>query len=195
MLRRDLLLGAGAAITGAGLAAITPAGAEAQTIAGPERRIAGEKSARQPLCQPEPNIDLAKLWWVAPRNVWTPVGWKDHLFRFDVVYNGTLLCSPTGWIVKPDVAKYRGHDFQLNFTPSEDGSIPPIPDKFTKLYETDGGIGEQGWREDRETPVLWSRWFCRAGLVMQQEVFAHVKGGQEVKTGIEPLYAWMRLSV
>ena len=144
---------------------------------------------------PEPNVNLAQLWWPAPRNVWTPVGWKDHLFRFHSVYNGTLLCVPTGWLIKPDTKEYEGRDIQLNFTVSADGSIPPIPGETTKLYKTDGGVGTQGWREDKETPVLWTEWPCQEGVVMRQELFSHLKGGRAVETGIEPLYAWLRLSV
>ncbi|MCK4966911.1 hypothetical protein KAS50_07760, partial [bacterium] len=37
----------------------------------------------------EPDAELASLWWPPHRNVWTPIGWKDHLFRFNVFYNGT----------------------------------------------------------------------------------------------------------
>ena len=33
------------------------------------------------------------LRWPPQKNVWTPIGWKDHLFRFQVVYNSHLICS------------------------------------------------------------------------------------------------------
>ena len=42
----------------------------------------------------EPDAALAAGWWPAQRNVWTPVGWKDHLFRFNVLYNGTVIAQP-----------------------------------------------------------------------------------------------------
>src|SRR4051794_37785956 len=79
----------------------------------------------------EPNIEEALSWWPAPRNVWTPLGWKSHLFRFQVAYNGTLLCTPAGWLDKPHVHKYIGKNFQLGFYPSVDGTLPPMPEENT----------------------------------------------------------------
>ena len=51
----------------------------------------------------------------------------------------------------------------------------------------------QGWNEGT-APVLWSEW-SQDGLLLRQEVFAHVPGGQPVESGVEPLFAWVRLSV
>src|SRR5688500_1991687 len=64
---------------------------------------------------PEPDIKAALAWWPPQQNVWTPIGWKDHLFRFQVVYNGHLICSPAAKLLKPHTRKYVGQDFQLNF--------------------------------------------------------------------------------
>ena len=143
----------------------------------------------------EPDIQTALSWWPEPRNVWTPLGWKSHLFRFQVVYNGTLLCTPAGWMEKPHTKKYNSQNFQLDFYPSLDGALPPMPHENTKVYKMDGGIGVQGWRDHKETPVLWSDWPMQDGVVMRSEIFTHMKGGGEVVSGIEPLYAWVRLSV
>jgi hypothetical protein len=44
----------------------------------------------------EPNVETALRWWTPQQNVWTPIGWKDHLHRFQVVYNGHLLVTPAG---------------------------------------------------------------------------------------------------
>lgn len=143
----------------------------------------------------EANIQTALSWWAPPRGVWTPIGWRDHLFRFQVVYNGSVLCTPAGWLGKPHTEKYRGQDFQLDFTPSVDGSVAALPREPMKLYKIDGGLGVQGWREDLETPVLWTEWPCQEGVVLRQEVFAHMKSGAEVVIGTEPLFAWVRLSI
>src|SRR6185437_12421123 len=118
--------------------------------------------AQEKKCSGEPNIEEALGWWPAPRNVWTPLGWKSHLFRFQVVYNGTP---------------------------------PPMPHENTKVYKMDGGIGVQHWRDNLAAPVLCSDWPMQDGVVMRSEVFTHMKGGGEVVTGTEPLYAWVRLSV
>jgi hypothetical protein len=151
--------------------------------------------AQEKSCTEEPNIKEALDWWPAPRNVWTPLGWKSHLFRFQVVYNGTLLCTPAGWLDKPHVHKYLGKNFQLDFHPSLDGTLPPMPHENTKVYKMDGGIGVQHWRDNSPAPVLCSDWPMQDGVVMRTEVFTHMKGGGEVVTGTEPLYAWVRLSV
>ncbi len=36
----------------------------------------------------EPNANIACNWWPDVTNVWTPIGWPNHLFRFNVVYDG-----------------------------------------------------------------------------------------------------------
>jgi len=146
-------------------------------------------------CLNEPDVEKALGWWVPQRGVWTPLGWKDHLFRFTVPYNGALLCSPFGVLGKPHTEKFRGRDFQLTFHPSVDGDIPPMPTIRTRLHRIDGGFGKQGWREDQEAPVLYTRWPLEEGLVLKTESFAHMQGGGEVTTATEPLYAWVRMSV
>jgi hypothetical protein len=143
----------------------------------------------------ETDIKTALAWWPPQKNVWTPIGWKDHLFRFQVVYNGHLICSPAGKLLKPHTRKYVSQDFQLNFHASSDGSLPPIPRDRIKVKLTDGGVGVQGWREGSETPVLWTDFPRQDGVVLRQEVFGHISGGREVARGDEPLYAWVRLSV
>lgn len=145
-------------------------------------------------CPSEPNVEIARTWWAPQRDVWTPIGWKNHLFRFNVLYNGTLMFEPFDQR-KPHTARYRDLDFQLTFTPSADGTPPPLPKIPTRVYHLDGGFGIQGWREAVRTPVLWTEWPLQEGLVLRQEVFAHVPGERPVATGIEPIYAWIRLSV
>ncbi len=157
--------------------------------------LAGIAGAEPAGARPEPDVETARAWWEPPRNVWTPIGWKDHLFRFQVVYNGQLLCAPAGKLLKPHTRRYLGRDFQLNFHPSPDGSLPPMPREHVKLKLTDGGVGVQGWREGIEAPVLWTDYPRQEGVVLRQEVFAHLKGGGDVGKGNEPLYAWVRLSV
>jgi hypothetical protein len=145
---------------------------------------------------PEPNADLAATWWPAQRNVWTPVGWKDHLFRFSVLYNGTVSALPHVRRSKKHTEPYAGQGVLLTMTPSADGTIPePVHTQPYLLANTvDRGIGRQGWC-DGATPRIWTEWRRREGVVLREEVFAHLAGGGVVKTGIEPLYAWIRLSV
>src|SRR5688500_13235283 len=152
---------------------------------------AGQQSER---CD-EPTVQTALHWWTPQQNVWTPIGWKEHLHRFQVVYNGHLLVTPAGKLLKPHTTQYADRQFQVNAYPSPDGTLPPMPTQDQKLKLIDGGLGLQGWREDRVAPVLWTDFPRHEGVVLRQEVFGHVKGGKAVERGDEPLYAWVRLSV
>ena len=103
----------------------------------------------------EPSMDLAKLWWPEQWNVWTPVGWPDHYFKFAVVYNGTVLVSPgMPSAAKPHAKRWLGEDFQLTFCASADGHPWPMPGGLTYLRDWEGGLGIQHWDPDHETPVL-----------------------------------------
>lgn len=135
---------------------------------------------------PEANAEIASAWWPEMENTWVPIGWKDHPLRFNVLYNGTLIAQPVRYPA-------RGQGVQLTFQPSRDGE--PRLSTSTEPYQLrsrDGGVGDQGWTESA-APVLWTR-LAQDGVVLRQEVFAHLKDGVPVKTGAEPLFAWLRLS-
>jgi hypothetical protein len=144
----------------------------------------------------EPSFAVADLWWPEQRNVWTPIGWKDHYFRFNVLYNGTIICEPCPQFapVRPHALRWEGKSLQLNFTPEADAP-PPLPAEITQLWRTDGGIGIQGWNSNHATPMLWTEWRLQNGLVVRQEIFSHIPGAGPVVTGLESHYAWIRLSV
>lgn len=138
----------------------------------------------------EPSIEVAKQWWTEMPNKWTVVGWKDHIFRFNVVHNGAII-TMAGWMDRmrkpwPDsncVFCFRPAVKLEDATAQPDGANP---------YTDDGAV-VQGWNPS-QTPVLWSEWQY-FGELLRQEVFAHIPGGKEVKRGDEPLFAWVRLSV
>ncbi len=135
----------------------------------------------------EPNVEIASAWWPEMENTWVPIGWKDHPLRFNVLDDGTLIAQPVRYPA-------RGQGVQLTFLPSHDGELPAsIGNGPYPLRSPDGRVGDQGW-SDNATPVLWTRW-QQDGVSLRQEVFAHVPGGGPVKTGAEPLFAWIRLAV
>ena len=142
----------------------------------------------------EPNVELAKLWWPEQRNVWTPIGWKDHYFKFNVLYNGMLMCEPAPGL-RQDAAPWRGQNFMLTFRASADGQPTPLPTAPLATWKMDGGQGIQGWTKGHETPVLWTEYRSQAGIVLKSEVFAHITSNEDIETALEPLYAWVRLSV
>lgn len=155
----------------------------------------------------EANFEKAKNWFPPLRNVWTTVGVKNHPFRFTVLYNGTIIAEPhplrymAVGPIKEYLNPFIGQGFQLTLTPSFDGSIPPLPSHSYQLSSRpDGGVGMQGWDGKHETPVLWTRWPMShrtgsSGVVVREETFAHMPGGNQATTGKEPLYLWMRLAV
>ncbi|HEY6990974.1 MAG TPA: hypothetical protein VH369_21440 [Bryobacteraceae bacterium] len=165
-------------------------------IAAPEQ-IAPIPERVSPAASSEPNAELASLWWPEQRNVWTAIGWKDHYFRFNVVYNGTIICEPCPHFapVRPNALRWKGQSFQLTFMPTADGTPLPLSAQQTQLWRLDGGHGIQGWDSTYATPLLWTEWRLQEGLVIRQEIFSHVASGQDVVTGIEPHYAWVRLIV
>jgi hypothetical protein len=140
-------------------------------------------------------VEVSRTWWEPQRNVWTPIGWKDHQFRYNVVYNGTVIVAPQGGYQRDYRNPYSTHTLQLNFTPGMEAGSPPLPAVTTKVYHLDGGIGQQGWDEARNTPVLWTEWPRQDGVIIKQEIFSHIKGGKPVESGVEPHFAWIRLSV
>jgi hypothetical protein len=147
----------------------------------------------------EPDVAEALRWWAPQRQVWTPIGWKSHLFRFDVFYNGTMVCHPDVALPVGDPKKYldpyENKDFQLTVVMPDRGTIPPMPTGSYYMHRADFGVGIQGWREDKNTPVLWTEHRRQEGLVLRQSAFAHLRGAPDVQTGFEPIYAWTRFSV
>lgn len=159
--------------------------------------LAAVRLPAQGLCPAgDPDVELAKLWWPDQRNVWTPIGWKDHYFKFNVFYNGMLLAEPApGFSPRPHSRPWIGQDFQLTFRASADGKPRPFPNERQTMWKIDGGHGVQGWNREHETPVLWTEYRCQEGIVLKSEVFAHITGNGDIETALEPLYAWVRLSV
>ena len=140
--------------------------------------------AENPQLVQEPNFELASEWWADLWNIWTPVGWKDHLHRFNVLWNGTVLARPNM------NRRSGGQGLQLSLTPDYDEWARNF--KADKL-RLDEHTVRQGWNDDG-APVFWSEW-SKNGLRIRSEVFAHLPGGGDVQTGNEPLFLWLRVRV
>ena len=132
----------------------------------------------------EPTYRIAARWWSELSKKWTPVGWKNHLFRYNVLFNGAIVAEPH---LNRRTARWAGQGALLwpsLANPADDGTI------------------RQGWRDEHETPVLWTDWSASpyqdaktSGMQLRQEVFACIPAAEDVQTGIEPLLAWVRLSI
>ena len=143
----------------------------------------GHLSADTSLAQ-EPTYGQATQWWTELPKKWTPLGWKNHLFRYNVLFNGALVGEPH---LNLRTARWAGQGLLL------------WPDLANS---TDDGTTRQGWRPDHETPVLWTDWSTSSSsqalpseIRFRQELFAHILSGEDVQTGTEPLFVWGRLSI
>ena len=190
--RRNFLRQAIGTVTATALA---PGLSLASVSGSPEGRLVAGVPCH--VAEGEPDVDLARLWWPEQRNVWTPIGWKNHYFRFNVLYNGDIITDPNGSWLSPrqQAIPFVGKDFLLSIRPTKDGLPPPLPKERISVSKIDGGVGIQGWNEQHETPVLYTDYPLQEGLVIRKEMFAHVEGGREPQSSIDPLFAWIRLSV
>jgi len=143
----------------------------------------------------EPDLETAYQWWSELPKKWTAIGWKEHVTRFNVLYDGTLVNyfnfdrgpQADNALTRPQIPEPYT---QFTFVPA---AVPEHVPAFAPVGRCDYGDVVQGW-ENCDTPVLWSEWSW-GGYLLRNQVFAHVPGGQESKTGMEPLFAWVRLSV
>jgi hypothetical protein len=126
----------------------------------------------------EPNFATACGWWSDLPNIWTPVGWEGHLFRFSLLWDGTIIAPPH---LNRRSESWKDQGAQISCRPLT-GHLPG-----------DDGWNTQGWNEGA-APVLWTEKFTQ-GILYRQEVFAHVPGGRAVERGDEPLFAWVRLTL
>ena len=138
----------------------------------------------------EPTFESASRLFSDLPNIWTPIGWKDHLFRFNVLWNGAVYAQPC---LNRRTEQWRGQGVNLTFVPSLDVRQVPFTHGWPAFIKQDDGLVRQGWYEG-DAPVLWSEWPFE-GLLLRSDVFAHITGGKNVQTGIEPLFAWVRLKV
>lgn len=141
--------------------------------------------------KPEPNMQMAEQWWPDLTDYWTPVGWKHHRFRYNVFFNGTIYADPS---LSNTAKAWAGQGLQLAIEPNALGSAK----SFINMQSQRNSLADdhrtlQGWTNDK-TPVLWTEW-SKDGLLLRENVFAHVPGSTDVKTGVEPLFAWVRLFV
>ena len=63
----------------------------------------------------EPNIETAFTWWSELPSKWTPVGWKDHLFRFNIPWNGAIVAQPN---LNRRTEQWKGQGVQLLVSPA-----------------------------------------------------------------------------
>ena len=118
----------------------------------------------------EPDFDTATQWWSDLPNIWTPIGWKDHMFRFNVFWSGMILAQPD---LNRRTEPYAGEGVQVTIYPA--WQPKPSAESFARH---DDALVTQGWL-DGAAPVLWSE-IGLDGVKLRQYVFAHVPAGRAV---------------
>ena len=134
--------------------------------------------------EPEPNFQQASQWWPDLQRIWTPLGWRDSAFRFNVLYNGMILAKPD---LNRRTEAWAGQGMLLSILP---GRFDIRAHGFENHYD---GMARQGWC-DGPAPVLWTEW-SHEGLLYRMYASAHLLGGKAVDDGKEMPFAWLRLAI
>ena len=93
----------------------------------------------------EPTFETTRQWWPDTPNIWTPLGWKDHPFRFNVLWNGTVLADPTG-VRNRRAQRWRGQGVQIALAPHQSERFREI-DTMSAFLRHDDGMVRQGWHD------------------------------------------------
>lgn len=141
----------------------------------------------------EPDYQTACDWWPEIPNRWTPIAWRDHMQRFNVLWNGSVVAKPRTTGSARAVRWKNEPPFHLSVVPSRQAQMPREWTANVSSRHADDGMVRQGWSKG-DAPVLWSEWVAD-GLALRGEIFAHVPGGGAVARGDEPLFAWLRLRI
>ncbi len=139
----------------------------------------------------EADFETAARWWSDLPSIYTTLSWKDHFFRFNVLWNGTLLALPN---LNRRGEAWTGQETQIAFAPNYTAQFPGVDSAESYAYLShDDNLCNQGW-EPGDAPVLWTD-IPKDGLMHRLRMFAHIPGGGAVANGAEPLFAWVRLGV
>jgi len=167
------------------------------------------KKAPSPSTTPTPewNAASAAAYWPDQRGHWAPVSWKDHLFDFNVFYNGTVAADPVNIGLNHNVTPEQGiFASELRVVPAHsdphrgDGGADPLGrpagcDAMLALLQAPDGRQVASWAPGATPRYRLDHALLGAPIVLRQEQFAHLPGGRSVRRGDEPLFLWMRLEV
>ena len=149
--------------------------------------------AKQKPVKTEPDFKTACGWWSELPNKWTPIGWRDHMHRFNVLWNGSVLATVSGRQERTKAWKDEPA-LHLNLAPAASPEVEPSNwSPSASSRRVDDGMIRQGWLKD-DVPVLWTEWVAE-GVVLRTEMFANIPGSGDTERGDEPLFAWIRVRV
>ena len=87
----------------------------------------------------EPDFEIANTWWPPLENVYTPLGWKNHLFRFNVYYSGVVMARTQPEKDVKALDPWCDLGVQVSILPSEKGLDPDRWRGGTYQMTTDNG--------------------------------------------------------
>ncbi len=135
----------------------------------------------------ELNMKTALGWYPKMKNQFAPLGWKDNLFEFLVMWNGDIV-APTKVPLKKGLESYHHADAQFNF-------FWKVGDIFEcggdKLHDNAPVWQEylDGWK-----PAIITNKFVQ-GLEITEMAFVHSHKTGEPANGDENMFLWLNFSI
>jgi len=150
----------------------------------------------------------AAAYWPDQREHWAPVSWKDHLYDFNVFYNGTILANATGGGMNVNIppedqifaSELRVKMMTRDSAPPTDPTSSVLPThtpcdvSLLQLTQPDGRH-VASWEPSAAPVYVIEHAVLSAPVLVKQKQFAHVPGGKPVKRGDEPHFLWVRFEV
>lgn len=135
----------------------------------------------------EPDMKIAASWYPRMKNQYAPLGWKNSLFEFLVLWNGDI-AAPTKIPLKRGLEAYHHADAQFNFH-WKVGDL--LGYGASKLFDNSPIKQEylDGWK-----PVIISTSLVH-GLEIKETAFVHFPKTGEVTEGDENLFMWVDFDI
>jgi hypothetical protein len=154
------------------------------------------------------NATAACAYWPDQREHWAPVSWKDHLFDFNVFYNGHVLADPVGIGLNPNILPEQAvfaselrvvigtSDPLAGGAPDADPTgRPGGADQMLVLLQNPDGRQVASWADGSAPVYRLDHNVLGTPLIVRQSQFAHLPGGRRTQLGDEPLFLWMRFEL
>src|ERR1051326_950064 len=142
------------------------------------------------------NAKRACEFWPDQRGHWAPVWWKEHLYDFNVFYNGTILANPAGIGLNRNIPP-EDQIFAAELRPWLYASEPTVDacDGNLKAGFYPDGRHVASWAPGPAPVYVIEHAAYSMPLYVEQQQFAHIPGGKRVQRGDEPHFLWVRFVV
>lgn len=152
--------------------------------------MANEPALSPYLSQKEPTFDEALRWFPDMPKPWGSLGWKDHLFEFVILWNGSVVMPIGGRPAKTRTLEHlKQYEAQISFFPT----IADTPWRWGSMGHVVDNNSIRQWI-DGILPIVVTEHYDDVVLI-EQRTFCHVPGGTRLRRGDEPLFAWVRFEI